>query len=370
MLCKTVKKQNDHACPLVPLPSASMIRAQVHSLIFMGWYAVSLLRKHILLLFLNDSPLILRKHALNREGESIHDVLAEVGLDIRLVKPIMAHESPLTLRHFHAGKPVRLRTRKFPDVFVVIVADMFAKSRLLVEFGFFPVRAARVACIVWAFVPCFQDFHGFGIVLDHHKACIRICAIEAVGVIIGFVSGPRVQSHGDAMRRFDFPVIQHPFYGEVYKAKRSVCVKENDEFVVFNVLGKRRGLDPGRVAVFEFVRADEFVVVAVDLGVGVMAEDAAGDVVQFGPVEFAVSVLFCGLEGPRFEIEDEDVFGQVFGVARLCRQAERGLVLGVFVVKGKCSIGGGDLHGRKEEAEYIVDGGGGSLARVGSALVG
>lgn len=258
---------------------------------------------------MHDVASVVGEHALNRECDGIHHVVTEVLLRVGFVEPIVSDKSALTIGHADAGEAIGLGAGQFLDVFFVVVADVFAKSGLLVELGLLPVGAARVACVVWTLVPRLKNLHSLGVVLHDHKAGVGVGAVEAVGVVVGLVDRPGVQGHCDAVRRLDLPVVQHPLHGQVHEAEGGVCVEEDDELVVADVLGQGRGLDPGRVAILELVGADKLVGVAVHLGVCVVAEDTARDVVNLGPVILAVLVLLGRLERARLEIEDQHFFG-------------------------------------------------------------
>lgn len=111
------------------------------------------------------------------------------------------------------------------------------------------------------------------------------------------------------------------------------------------------------------MRADEFVVVAVDQRVDVVAEDAARDVVEFAPVKEAVVEGLGRLQRAGLEVENQDVVAHGLLVARVSRQGERGQVE-VLADEGEAGLGGGDLERLVELADDVVD------AELGSAFAG
>ena len=252
----------------------------------------------------------------------MHDVVSEIHLDVALLEPVMSDEFALAVADFDSRKAVGLATVKLLDVLLVIVANVLAKSRLLVEARLLPFRAVCVARVVGAFVPRLEDGHGLLVVLYNHEAGVCVCAVEAVRVVLGLLLAPGVFCHDEGMMRLDVPVVQHPFNGHVEEAESGICVEEDDELVVLDVVCERRGLDPGGVSVFEFVRLDKFVVVAVDEGIGVVVEDTASDVVDVAPFVGAPVVVFGRLEGARLQIQNQHVAAQVLCVARVRRQGD------------------------------------------------
>lgn len=194
------------------------------------------------------------------------------------------------------------------------------------ELGHLPLGAALVARVLGALVPVLQDLHRVAVFLDYHESGVGVGAVEAVGVVLGCFGVPGVEGHGEAVLGLDLPVVEHPLEREVLKAEGSVGIKENNELVVFNVLCEGGGFDPGGVAIFEFVRADKFVVIAVYDGVDVVTEDTARDVIQLAPVEDTVVEVFGRLERARLQIENQDVLAQVLRVSRFRGQGQRGEV--------------------------------------------
>jgi hypothetical protein len=95
--------------------------------------------------------------------------------------------------------------------------------------------------------------------------------------------------------------------GDVQEAEGGVGVEEDDELVVLDVVGERRGLDPRGVAVFEVGRVDKLVVVAVDQRVRVVVEDAARDVVDVAPVVLAAFKVCRRLKRARLEVKYQHV---------------------------------------------------------------
>lgn len=135
------------------------------------------------------------------------------------------------------------------------------------------------------------------------------------------------------------------------EAESSIGVEEYDEFVVLDVVRKGRGFDPGSVSVFEFVRVDEFVVVAVDEGVGVVVEDSSRHVVDVAPVVIALFVVLGRLERAGLEIEDQDFAAQLLGVLRVRRQVDVAAIW--FADVGRSRL---KLQVVVEEAQHFANG--------------
>lgn len=242
-----------------------------------------------------------------RKREGVHDVLAEVHLNVALLEPVVADELALAVADFDTGEAVGLAALKLLDVLLVVVADVFAESGLLVEAGLLPLRAVCVAGVVGALVPCLQNGQGLLVVLDNHEAGVGVGTVEAVGIVLGLFCAPRVFGHDERMVRFHVPVVEHPFDRDVQEAESSIGVEEDDEFVVLNVVCKCRGLDPGGVSVFELAGLDELVVVAMDERIRVVVENATRNMVDVAPIVFASFVFLSRLEGTGLQIKNQDV---------------------------------------------------------------
>lgn len=104
------------------------------------------------------------------------------------------------------------------------------------------------------------------------------------------------------------------------------------------------------MAVLELGCVHEFVVVAVDLGVGVVGEDAAGHVVDVAPVVLALLEHLSALERAGVEVEDQDVAAHLLGVARVFGEHDLGAI--GLADEG---LGGRDLERLVENAQDIVD---------------
>lgn len=194
------------------------------------------------------------------------------------------------------------------------------------ELGHLPLGAALVTRVIGALVPVLQYLHRVTVVLDDHKASVGVGAVEAIGVVIGSLGVPGIQGHGEAVFGFDLPVVEHPLERKMLETEGSVGIEKYDELVVFDVLGERRGLNPGSMAVLEFVRVDEFVVVAMDQRVDVVAEDTAGNMVELAPVVDTAVEILGRLERARFQIQDQNILAQLLLVARLRGQRKRGQI--------------------------------------------
>jgi hypothetical protein len=166
-------------------------------------------------------------------------------------------------------------------------------------------------------VPGFEDGERGGGVLNDHEARVGVGAVEAVRVVLRGFGVPGVFGHGDGVFGGDFPVVEHPFDGNVQEAEGGIGVEEDNELVLLDVVGQRRGLDPRRVAVFKVGRLNKFVVVAVDGGIGVVVEDATRHMVDVAPVVFALLEIFGRLERPRLEVQNQDLTAQWLLVARV-----------------------------------------------------
>jgi hypothetical protein len=225
-----------------------------------------------------------------------------------------------TVRHSNTRESVRLSARQLLNRALVIVAHVFAECGLFVKFGHLPLGAVLVFYVVGALVPVLEKWHDSGIVLHGHEAGVCVCAIEAVGVVLRLLRVPGVEGHGDAVFGLDIPVVQHPFYRQMHEAEGGICVKEDDELVVLDLVRKSRRFYPCRVAVFKIVRVYKFVVVAVYQGVCVVVEDAARDVVDLAPVVFAVLEGLGGLQRPRIQIQNQHILTQILVVACVLRQ--------------------------------------------------
>ena len=306
---------------------------------------------YVFLLLLYYTANVFGKDFLDGKRERIHNVLSEVNLDVALVEPVMADELALAVADFDAGKAVCFCAFELLDVVLVVVPDVFAKSRLLVKAGLLPLGAVCVAGIVGALVPCFEDGHSVLVVLHNHEARVDVGAVEAIRVVLRLLCGPGVLCHDKRMVWLDVPVVEQPLNGHVEEAECGVCVEEDNKLVVFDVVCERRRLDPGRVAVFEFACVDELVVVTVDEGVRVVIEDTAGNVVDFSPVVLALAVRLGRGERPCFQIQNQDVAAHGLFVARVRRQCD---VAAIWLADKR-------LRGRRleilvQQADHITDG--------------
>jgi hypothetical protein len=317
----------------------------------------SKLWKDDVLWLVEDNARFLSKRLLNRVGQGVHRVLGEVLLDQALVEPVVTNELALAVADFDSWETVGFAAVELLDVVLVVVADVFAKGGLLVELGLLPLGAVLVSNVVWTLVPGLENGHCVLVVLHNHEAGIGVGAVETVGVVLGLSGIPGILGHDKRVLRLDVPVVQHPLDGEMDEAEGSVGIEEHDEFVVFDVVGQRRRLDPGSMAVLKLGGVNEFVVVAVCHGVGVVAEDAARDVLEVAPVELAL--FKRGRRGERagFEVEDEDVAAHVLGVAWVGRQGDFGAV-GLADER----LGRRNLDGVVEHADEVAQSGGFGVA--------
>jgi hypothetical protein len=276
----------------------------------------------ILFRFFNDAAYIFSEDSLNGHRDGIHQVFSKIDLDEVFLEPVVADELALAVADFDAREAVCFAALELLDIVAIIVSDVFTKSRLFVELWLFPLRAIGVTHVVGAFVPRLENRHSvFGVLYDH-EAGVGIGAVETIRVELWLFGGPWVLGHGDGMIRRDIPVVHHPLDGNVQEAKCGIGVEEDDEFVVFDVVRKRRGLDPGCMSIFKICGVHKLVVVAVDKGIGVVVEDAAGNVIDVAPVVFALFKVFGRLQRARLEVQDQDLTAQVLLVARVRRQLD------------------------------------------------
>lgn len=140
---------------------------------------------------------VLSEDLLNGKSNGVHDVLAEIGLDVVLFEPVVSDESALAIACGHTRIAVGLAAFKLFNVLLVIVADVFAKGGLLVEPGLFPLRTVCVTSIIWAFVPRLQDGHSVLVVLHDHEAGVGQGAIETIRVVLRLRFRPRVLCHDE-----------------------------------------------------------------------------------------------------------------------------------------------------------------------------
>ena len=122
-------------------------------------------------------------------------------------------------------------------------------------------------------------------------------------------------------------------------------------FVVLDQISQRRRFDPGRVSVFKLVRANKFVIVAMDESVGIVIEDASGHMVHIVPVIFVLFVCLGRFKRPRLQIQNQDVGAQLLLVARVRGQ---GNVAAIGFAKKR--FGRGDAQRVEEQAEDVVRG--------------
>jgi hypothetical protein len=268
----------------------------------------------------DDAANVFSEKLLDWQSDGIHHILLVVVLDEMLLKPVMPDEFALAVADLYSWEAICLAAVKLLDVVFVVVADVFTKSRLLMEPRLLPLRAIGVSYIVRALVPRLQDRHRVRGVLHNHEARVGICAIEAVGVVLGAFGVPWVLCHGYRVLRLNVPVIQHPLNWNVEESKSGVSVEKNDEFVILDVVGQRRGFDPSGVSVFKIGRLNKLVIVTVDEGVCVMVEDAARDMVDVTPVVIALLKVFGRLKRACLEVQDQNLIAQVLLVARVRRQ--------------------------------------------------
>jgi hypothetical protein len=90
----------------------------------------------------------------------------------------------------------------------------------------------------------------------------------------------------------------------VEEAEGGVGVEEDNELVLLDVVRQRRGLDPCRMAVLEVLGVDEFVVVAMYLGICIVVKDAARDVVDVAPVVVAVVEVLRRLKVACLQVQN------------------------------------------------------------------
>lgn len=223
--------------------------------------------------FCDDTAAIFREELLYRHCESIHHVFPVVNLDQVLFEPVVPDKLALAVVLLNTWKAVRFTTVELLDVCSIIVAEEFAKGRLLMEPGLLPLRAIGIAHIIWTFVPRLQDLHCVLRVLYNHEASVCQRAIESIRIVLWLFRVPWVFSHGDGVLGRDIPVVEHPLDWYMEEAERGVSVKEDNKFVVLDVVCQGRGLDPGGVSVFKVCRVDELVVIAVDLRIRVVVEN-------------------------------------------------------------------------------------------------
>jgi hypothetical protein len=246
---------------------------------------------------------VLSEEFLDGHSDGVHHVLSKVVLDQVLLEPVVANKLALAVADLDSWKAVCLTAVKLLNVVFVVVADVFSKGRLFVEPRVLPLRAVCVPDVVWAFVPRLENGHCLVVVLDDHEPGVGVRAVESVRVVLGRLRVPGVFGHGDGVLGLDVPVVQHPLDRDVQKAEGGVGVEEDDELVLLDVVGQRRGLDPRRVAVLEVGRLDELVVVAVDDRVRIVVEDAAGYVIDVAPVILALLEVGRRLQRARLEIQ-------------------------------------------------------------------
>lgn len=173
------------------------------------------------------------------QGDGVHDVVLQVLFYLLLLEPVVADVFALAVGDLDAREAVGLGALQLLNVVCVVVADVLAKCRLLVELWHLPLGAALVAGVVGALVPVFEDLHRVGVVLDNHEASVGVGAVEAIRVELRRRGVPGIQGHGETVFWLDLPVVEHPFERKMLEAEGSVCVKEDDELVVANVLGER-----------------------------------------------------------------------------------------------------------------------------------
>lgn len=232
------------------------------------------------------------KQLLYRHCDGVHDVLAKVDLDQVLLEPVVANELALAITDLNTRIAVRFPTVQFLHVVFIIVADVLAKRRLLMELRCLPLRAIGVACVLGTFVPCLQHGHRDVGILNDHEASVCVRAVEPVRIELWLCGRPRIFCHGECVLRCDVPIVHHPLDRDVEEAEGRIGVKEHNEFVVLDMICQRRRLNPRCMPVFEILCVDHFVVVAMNLRVSVVVEDATGDVVYVTPVIFALLVGF------------------------------------------------------------------------------
>lgn len=184
----------------------------------------------------DDAADVLGEDFLDGKGESVHDVLAEVGLNMVLLKPVMSDKLALAVADGNTWIAVGLATVKLLDVLFVIVANILAECGLFMELGLLPLRAVGVSYVVGALMPCFENRHSVLVVLYNHET--RVCegAVETIRIVLWICVGPRILSHDKRMMWLDIPVIQHPFNGDMEEAECGISVQEDNELVLFDVV--------------------------------------------------------------------------------------------------------------------------------------
>lgn len=263
----------------------------------------------------NDAADVFREDSLYGHSDGVHDILAEVNFDEMLFEPVVSNEFPLAIARFYAGEAICLSAVKLLDVFLVVVANVLAEGRLLVKPRLFPLRAIGVTNIIWTFVPSLQNGHGVLCVLHDHETSVGVGTIESIRIVLRLFLAPWIFGHGDGVFGGDIPVVHHPFDRYVEEAECGIGVKEDDEFIVFDVIGKRRWLDPCCVAIFKIGSMDEFIVITVDHGVSVMVEDTSRNVVGVAPVVFAFGKCLGRWQISGLEIENQHVAAQLLSVS-------------------------------------------------------
>lgn len=305
----------------------------------------------VLFLLDYDAARVLGEDFLDWQRDGVHDVLAEIRLDVRLLEPVVADEFALAIADFDTWVAVGLAAVELLDIVVPVVADVLAESGLFVKLGLFPLRAVGVPDIFRTFMPGLEHRHSELVVLDYHKTGVSVGAVESIRVVLRLIRVPRVLGHDERMRGFDVPVVEHPLNRNMEEAENGVSVEEDDKLVVLDVIGQRRGLDPGGVAILKLVGVDELVVVAVDERIRVVVEDAGGNVIDVAPVVLALLKVLGRLERPGLEVEDQNVAAQRLLVARVRGQLD---VAAIGLADKR--FGGRGPQVVVEQADNLVDG--------------
>jgi hypothetical protein len=305
----------------------------------------------ILLLLRNDAADVVCENLLDGKCDGLHNVLVEVLLDVGLVEPVVTDEFALAVADLDTGIAVSLSAVKFLDVVLVIVTDVLAKCRLFVELGLFPLRAVGIFDVIGTLVPILENGHGVFVVLNNHESSVGVRSVESIRVILRLLRVPRVLGHDERMLGLNIPVVEHPLDRNVQETECSISIEEDNKLIILDVVCECRRLDPGRMAVFKVVGVQELVVVSVNLSVGVVVEDAARDVVEITPIEFAILVLLGGLESPSLQIQDEYFTAQFLLVARVCGKLDE-----IAVRFADVRLGRSSLYVVEEYSDNVVDG--------------
>ncbi len=99
------------------------------------------------------------------------------------------------------------------------------------------------------------------------------------------------------------------------------------------------------------MRANKFVIVAMDESVGIVIEDASGHMVHIIPVIFVLFVCFGRLKRSGLQVKNQDVCTHFLLVARVRGQSNM-----AAIGFAKEEFGRGDAQRLKEQTENVVCG--------------